>query len=60
MGKKSRFGSGFLGKLKFFDADPDPGSGIFLTLDLRWMAKIRIRDEKLFERLQHPAYFFER
>jgi hypothetical protein len=20
--------------LKFFDADPDPGSGIFLTLDL--------------------------
>jgi hypothetical protein len=22
--------------LKFFDADPDPGSGIFLTLDPGW------------------------
>jgi hypothetical protein len=21
---------------KFFDVDPDPGSGFFLTLDLRW------------------------
>jgi hypothetical protein len=26
--------------LKFFDKDQDPGSGIFLTLDLRsWMEK---------------------
>jgi hypothetical protein len=31
--------------LKFFDADLDPGSGIFLTLDpLSGMEKIRIRD----------------
>ncbi len=22
--------------IKFFDADPDPGSGIFLTLDPGW------------------------
>ncbi len=29
--------------LKFFDADPDPGSGIFFTLDLR-DGKICIRD----------------
>jgi hypothetical protein len=44
MGKKSRYGSGLifpiawkqfsgLERLKFFDADLDPGSGIFLTLD---------------------------
>jgi hypothetical protein len=48
MGKKSRSGSGMnipdhisesletifgLKILKFFDGDPDPGSGIFLTLD---------------------------
>ncbi len=39
MGKKSRSGSESLEKnfglkiLKFFDADPDPGSGIFFTLD---------------------------
>ena len=48
MGKKSRFGSGViipdrisesletifgLKILKFFYVDPDPGSGIFLTLD---------------------------
>jgi hypothetical protein len=31
--------------LKFFDVDPDPGSEIFLTLDLgSGMAKIRIRE----------------
>ncbi len=50
MGKKSRFGSGMKSRnifpraweqffglkiLKFFDAGPDPGSGIFLTLDPR-------------------------
>jgi hypothetical protein len=29
--------------LKFFDADPDPGSGIFLTLN-PGCEKIRIRD----------------
>jgi hypothetical protein len=51
MGKKSRSGSGipralkqFFGfkKLKFFYADLDPGSGIFLTLDRD--GKIRILD----------------
>ncbi len=32
--------------LKFFYADPDPGSGIFLTLDPgSGMEKIRIRDK---------------
>jgi hypothetical protein len=39
MGKKSRSESqnktNFLG-YKFFDADPNPGSGIFLTLDPGW------------------------
>jgi hypothetical protein len=55
MGKKSRSGSGIkipdhisksletifgLKILKFFDADPDPGSEIFLTLDPgSWMEK---------------------
>jgi hypothetical protein len=57
MGKKSRSGSGmnipdhifesletifWVKILEFFDADP--GSGIFLTLDLGW--KIRIRDKR--------------
>jgi hypothetical protein len=51
MGKNSRSGSGmnitehifesletiFWVKIfKFFDADPDPGSGVFLTLDPGW------------------------
>jgi hypothetical protein len=37
-------------RLKFFDADPDPGSGIFLTLDPEsGMEKIRIRDK-------HPGF----
>jgi hypothetical protein len=32
--------------IKFFNADPDPGSGIFLTLDPGCgMEKIQIRDE---------------
>ncbi len=32
--------------LNFFDADPDPGSGIFLTLDSgSEIEKIRIRDK---------------
>jgi hypothetical protein len=45
MGKKSRYGSESLETifglkiLKFFDAEPDPGSG----LDLGW--NIRIRDK---------------
>jgi hypothetical protein len=45
MGKKSNSGSGMIAQiiffrelrnifeLKFFDADPDPGSGIFLNMD---------------------------
>jgi len=42
MGKNSRFGSGIRirdehpGSLKFFDSDPNTGSGIFLTLDPGW------------------------
>jgi hypothetical protein len=60
MGKKSRYGSGMnipdhipesletifgLKIPKVFDVDPDPGSGIFLTLNptVRY-GKIRIRD----------------
>ncbi len=30
------FGLKILKILKFFDADPDPGSRIFLTMDLEW------------------------
>jgi hypothetical protein len=60
MGKKSRSGSGmnvpdhisesletfsWVKILKFFYVDPDPGSGIFLTLDPgSVMGKIRILD----------------
>jgi hypothetical protein len=49
MGKKSRSGSGSLETmfgvkiLKFFDANVDPDTGIFLTRDPGWK-KIRIRD----------------
>jgi hypothetical protein len=58
MGEKSRSGTGtnipdhiseslekFVGLkiLKFFDVDPDPGSGIFLTLDPGWKIRIRIQ-----------------
>jgi hypothetical protein len=37
MGKKSRFPKFFgLKYTRFFDAEPDLGSGIFLTLDPGW------------------------
>jgi hypothetical protein len=61
MGNKSRSGSGinitdhisgsletfvFVKIFKFFDADADPGSGIFLTLDPEsGMQQIRIREQ---------------
>jgi hypothetical protein len=54
MGKKSRSGTYFrklrnnfwVKILTFFVADPDPGSGIFLTLDLvSGMEKFRVRDK---------------
>jgi hypothetical protein len=47
MGKKSRSGSESLETIfwvkmpKFFDADPDPGSGIFLTLGRDGTIRIR-------------------
>jgi hypothetical protein len=55
MGTKSRSGSGMSNPdhisasletifgviiLKFFDADPDPGSGIFMTLDPGWKKSV--------------------
>jgi hypothetical protein len=61
MRKKSRSGSGmnipdhvsdsletisWIKILKFFDADPDQGSGIFLILD-PGMEKIRVRDKNI-------------
>ncbi len=43
--------------IKFFDADPDPGSGIFLTLDL--VSGINITDPQhcLIRIVSYQAYF---
>jgi hypothetical protein len=46
--------------LKFFDADPDPGSGIFSTMDSRSAirdGKIRIRDPGKTSRIRNTAYY---